>query len=131
MDSDRSLPESPGVTAKEARDVISTILKHDKKLTSCKLALLRSINDVVLSFPDLARDGRDVAVPLRSLAEFWVAYYWPFCDPAGPITQGQLAQRKTGPASDMKFRPLLTALRQQWEQTIDTAGRSCRPAIRC
>src|SRR5687768_12213769 len=66
------------------RDVISTILKHDKKLTSYKLALLRSINDVVLSFPDLARDGRDVAVPLRSLAEFWVAYYRPFCDPAGP-----------------------------------------------
>ena len=79
------------------RDVISTILKHDAKVTSYKLALLRSINDVVLSFPDLARGGRDVAVPLRSLAEFWVACLWPFCDPAGAITQGQLAQRKTGP----------------------------------
>jgi hypothetical protein len=97
------------------RDVISTILKHDAKITSYKLALLRSINDVVLSFADLATDGRDVAIPLRSLAEFWVAYYWPFCDPAGPIAQGQRAQRKAGLASDMEFRPLLTALRLQWE----------------
>ncbi len=33
--------------------VISTILKHDAKVTSYKIALLRAINDVVLSFPDL------------------------------------------------------------------------------
>jgi hypothetical protein len=79
------------------RDVISTILEHDAKITSYKLALLRSINDVVLSFPDLATDCRDVAIPLRSLAEFWVAYYWPICDPAAPIAQGQRAQRTLAP----------------------------------
>jgi hypothetical protein len=58
--------------------VISTILKHDSKQTSYKIALLRAINDVVLSFPDLGRQPQDIAIPLRTLAEFWIAYYWPF-----------------------------------------------------
>jgi hypothetical protein len=55
--------------------IISTILKHDTKATSYKIALLRAINDVVLSFPDLRNLRADVAVPLRLLAQFWVAYY--------------------------------------------------------
>ena len=33
------------------------------------LGVLRALNDVVLAYPDVGRDGRDVAVPLRSLAE--------------------------------------------------------------
>ena len=46
--------------------IISTILRHDSKQTSYKIALLRALNDVVLAYPDVGRDGRDVAVPLRS-----------------------------------------------------------------
>lgn len=45
--------------------IISTILKHDTKATSYKIALLRAINDAVLSFPDLRNRKADVAVPLR------------------------------------------------------------------
>ncbi|MHC5833904.1 MAG: hypothetical protein ACYT04_000000102365, partial [Nostoc sp.] len=71
--------------------IISTILKHDTKATSYKIALLRAINDVVLSFPDLRNLRADVAVPLRFLAQFWVAYYWPFVKPSEPILQGQRA----------------------------------------
>ncbi len=59
-------------------NVISTILKHDAKVTSYKIALLRAINDVALNFHDLRNVERDVAVPLRILAQFWVAYYWSF-----------------------------------------------------
>lgn len=55
--------------------LIATILKHDSKSTSYKLALLRALNDVVLTVPDAARHQLDVAVPLRSLAEWGVAYY--------------------------------------------------------
>jgi hypothetical protein len=55
--------------------VIGTILKHDAKVTSYKIALLRAINDVVLSFPDLRNYNKPVAIPLQVLAEFWVAYY--------------------------------------------------------
>ncbi|MBW4462157.1 MAG: hypothetical protein KME47_18235 [Nodosilinea sp. WJT8-NPBG4] len=50
--------------------VISTILKHDKKVTSYKIALLRAINDVVLTYPDLRTYEKDVAIPLKLLAEF-------------------------------------------------------------
>ena len=92
-------------------NVLSTILKHDNKLTSYKIALLRAINDLVLAFPNVGQVGRDVAVPLRMLAEFWVAYYWPFVDPAVPVAQGRRFQRGGRLTEDITFRPQLTALR--------------------
>jgi hypothetical protein len=95
----------------EASRVISTILKHDRKVTSYKLALLRAINDVVLSFPDLRNYQQPVAIPLERLAEFWVAYYWPFVDAEQSIRQGQQSDK-----ADMAFRPPLTEFRQAWEQ---------------
>lgn len=52
---------------------IATILKHDKKNTSYKIALLRSINDLVLMYPDVAQHGQDVAVPLTRLAGVLIA----------------------------------------------------------
>ena len=98
--------------------VISTILKHDSKTTSYKIALLRAINDVVLTYPDLRTFQMPVAVPLRQLAKFWVAYYWPFVDPVLPIQQGQRASRDGKTRNDMAFRPTLSELRAQWEQTV-------------
>ena len=92
--------------------VISTILRHDAKTTSYKIALLRAINDVVLAFPDLAHQERTVAVPLRLLAERWIAYYWPFMGEP-PIYQGALSRRGGKLANDLAFRPALTALRQR------------------
>jgi len=85
--------------------VISTILKHDSKTTSYKIALLRAINDVVLTYPDLRTYQLPVAVPLKLLAKFWVAYYWPFVDLASPIQQGQQAMRDGKVRNDMVFRP--------------------------
>ncbi|NJM00769.1 MAG: hypothetical protein HC924_19315 [Synechococcaceae cyanobacterium SM2_3_2] len=98
--------------------IISTILKHDSKVTSYKIALLRAINDGLLSFPDLG--SRDVAIPLRLLAEFWVAYYWPFMDEADPIWQGQRSTRGSQTVQDVAFRPLLTQLRQTWQTDHQT-----------
>lgn len=103
--------------------VISTILRHDAKVTSYKIALLRAINDVVLSFPDLKSYGQDVAIPLRMLSEFWVAYYWGFVAAEHPILQGQQANRDGEVRNDMAFRPQLTAFRTQWEQTIGELSR--------
>jgi uracil phosphoribosyltransferase len=34
---------------------IAAILKHDNKVTSYKIALLRALNDLVLSYPGLAQ----------------------------------------------------------------------------
>ncbi|MBC1221182.1 hypothetical protein GNF10_26940 [Nostoc sp. UCD121] len=98
--------------------IISTILKHDTKATSYKIALLRAINDVVLSFPDLRNRKEDVAVPLRLLAQFWVAYYWPFVKPSEPILQGQRATLNGQLRNDMSFRPQLEKLRREWESIV-------------
>lgn len=96
--------------------MISTILKHDSKQTSYKIALLRAINDVVLSFPDMRSLGLPVAIPLRLLAEFWLAYYWPFVDPTAPILQGPRAQRTGLVSNDMAFRSDLTTFRRVWQE---------------
>ena len=98
--------------------VISTILKHDSKVTSYKIALLRAINDVVLTYPDLRTYESPVAVPLKLLAKFWVAYYWPFVDSAMPIQQGQQVKRDGKVRNDMAFRPALSELRVRWEQVV-------------
>ncbi len=95
---------------------ISGILRHDRKVNSYKIALVRAVNDIVLGFPDLRHEGRDIAVPLRMLAEFWLAYYWPFVDPVNPIKQGGAAVWK----NDITFRPELTALRHAWESLHQT-----------
>lgn len=95
--------------------VISTILKHDSKVTSYKIALLRAINDVVLTYPDLRTYESPVAVPLKLLAKFLIAYYWPFVDSVMPIQQGPQAKRDGQTRNDMAFRPALEELRQQWE----------------
>jgi len=96
--------------------IIATILRHDSKVTSYKIALLRSINDVVTSFPDVRTYQQDVAVPLKLLAKFWVAYYWGFVDANRPIAQGQQAQRDGRTRNDMSFRPALSQFRALWEQ---------------
>jgi hypothetical protein len=97
--------------------VISTILKHDSKVTSYKIALLRAINDVVLAFPDIRNLGCDVAIPLRVLAEFWLAYYWPFVDPDQPILQGPRSFRDGVMRNDMAFRAALSDFRRIWQNT--------------
>ena len=98
--------------------IISTILKHDKKINTYKFALLRAINDVVLSFLDLHPREQAVAIPLRMLAEYWFAYYYPFCDPQFPIQQGTRFVRNEQLTQDMEFRGLLTSFRELWQTHV-------------
>ncbi len=100
--------------------LISTILRHDSKVTTYKIALLRAINDVVLAFPDLDRAQLAIALPLRELADYWIAYYWPFADAVAPILQGPRVQG--GAKTDISFRPALTGLRQEWQRIVGTAA---------
>jgi hypothetical protein len=111
MDSDRS-----------GAAILRTILSSDRKVTSYKLALIRAINDVATAYPDCAAPHQDVAIPFWMLAEWWIAYYWPFVDDSMPILQGQRAQDPTTQRQDMSFRLALTALRQTWETTTAAPG---------
>ncbi len=101
-----------------AGSVVSTILRYDSKVTSYKIALLRAINDVVLAYPDVPHDEHPIVVPLRALATYWVAYYWPFADPAAPIFQGLRALRNGRLTNDISFRPALSNLRQAWDALV-------------
>ena len=101
---------------------IATILRHDARVTSYKLALLRAINDVVLAFPDIEARGTAVAIPLRILARPWIAYYWPFVDPARPILQGPRAVRRGVRHNDISGRPQLTELRGAWQAHLGGAS---------
>lgn len=102
--------------------VISTILRHDRKVNSYKIALLRALNDVVLAYPDLRHAGRPIAVPLRLLAESWIAYYWPFVDRGGEVLQGPRSLRDGRRRNDIGFRPQLRELRRAWENVHGPSG---------
>lgn len=103
--------------------LISSILKHDRKTNSYKFALLRAVNDIVLSFLNVNPNGRNVAIPLRLIAEWWLAYYFPFMDEERPILQGSRARRDGRLQHDMAFRPALTDFRRQWRLIYgDNAG---------
>ncbi|KUG09115.1 HNH endonuclease domain-containing protein [Solirubrum puertoriconensis] len=97
---------------------IATILKHDNKTTSYKIALLRAINDLVLAYPDLSAVPHGVAIPLRRIAELWIAYYWPFTDEIQPIYQGARSERQGVIRNDLSFRPALNRLRAEWQKVI-------------
>jgi hypothetical protein len=101
--------------------VISAILRHDSKQTSYKIALLRALNDVVLAYPDMRARGA-VAVPLRMLAEAWIASYWPFVAHDAPLLQGVRAVLDGRTRNDVTFRPHLTELRRSWERIYGPSG---------
>ncbi|MBN1668142.1 MAG: hypothetical protein JW862_13710 [Anaerolineales bacterium] len=102
-----------------AGTLIATILRHDYKTASYKIALIRSLNDLVLGYAYLGESGVPLAVPLRSLATFWIAYFWPFVSTAQPIKQGVHPANK----QDISFRNSLTQVRQIWEQTLGSDSR--------
>ena len=52
--------------------ILSTILRHDRKQNGYKIALIRAINDVALSYSFVSAD-RHLAIPLRVLAHRWIA----------------------------------------------------------
>ena len=97
--------------------LMGTILRHDAKSTSYKLALIRAINDVVLAFPHMGESHVPVAVPVRLLAERWIAYYWPFTHPDNPIIQGHAIPGR----QDISFRRSLQELQQEWINLVGSS----------
>jgi len=105
---------------------IRSILKYDKKQTTYKHALLRALCDIVLMNPQVEPGPIGVAVPLRLMAERWIAYYWPFVTGAEGILQGGTGTTVTGKRrADIAFRRELTSLRAAWD--ADDEGGETRP----
>jgi len=94
--------------ALSAGTLIATILRFDRKTTTYKIALIRAINDIAVNFPHLTSCER-IAIPLRMIAEKWVAFYWPFVG-AQQISQGRQSPGK----QDLIFRSKLSSLRTEW-----------------
>jgi SAM-dependent methyltransferase/SOS-response transcriptional repressor LexA len=63
-------------------DQIETIINHDKKDATYKLALLRALCDIAQTAYRHVRWHEDgtVSVPLGLVAEKWLYYYWPLID---------------------------------------------------
>ena len=60
-------------------DRIEAVLRRDKKSSTYKFALLRALTEIATTRSRLVRwrpDGR-VAVPVDTIAELWLEYYWP------------------------------------------------------
>ena len=93
---------------------LGSILRYDRKLASYKIALLRALNDVVLAFPDAATGPAPVAVPLRFLAEFWLAYYWPFMNRGQPVYQAPRAFKGGVVQQDLAFRDAVAEVQDAW-----------------
>ncbi len=101
--------------------LLASILRHDAKQNTYKLALVRALNDVRLSYLNVLGE-RGMAVPLRLLAEFWIAYYWPFMDERAPLLQGPQARRDARLRNDLSFRPALTRLQAEWRALVGVDG---------
>ncbi|MBZ9715732.1 HNH endonuclease [Deinococcus multiflagellatus] len=98
--------------------LIQSILRHDKKTNTFKMALIRALNDTALNFAALQGRGQGIAIPTRVLAEYWVGYYWPFMDAERPVMQGPRIFRAGVLRQDVAFRKELTELRELWRASL-------------
>lgn len=92
---------------------IQKVLKHDRKTNNYKIALVRALNDLALTYAGVQGKGAGVAVPLKLIADLWLGYYWPFMDEQKPVYQGGFREG----TSDVVFRQELTHLKSLWKAT--------------
>lgn len=120
------MPHSPPL---DVSKLIQGILRHDRKLNTFKLALIRALNDTALNFAALQGRGEGIAIPLRVLAEWWIGYYWPFMDSERPIMQGPRVFREGVLRQDVAFRKLLTELKELWRDSLFGSDRPSDGAV--
>jgi SAM-dependent methyltransferase len=77
-------------------DEIETIISHDRKDTTYKLALLRALCDIAQGEHRAAEWKTDgfVAVPLGLIAEKWLFYYWPLITADGYVEGVAIPQKR-------------------------------------
>ncbi len=91
-------------------DRIESVLNRDRKVATYKLALLRGLCDLASAddhFVDWS-NSNEVGIPLRSIAERWLFYYWPLFSAPEFIPQIQAEDGES--SKQIKFRSSLSAL---------------------
>lgn len=109
------------MAAQSLQDVsklIQSVLRHDKKTNTFKMALIRALNDTALNYAALRGKSEGIAVPIRVLAEWWIGYYWPFMDTERPVMQGARMLREGVLRQDVAFRKVLTELKELWRASL-------------
>jgi len=97
------------------------VLRQDKKVATYKLALMRALTDIATSRPCSVawrRDGR-VAVPIDTVAELWIEYYWPLFE-SGTFLPQMNGEAGAGEHKLGFTRPLETLI----ERFARTGGRA-------
>lgn len=91
-------------------DKIESVLNKDKKVATYKLALFRALADIAQSQHKsvLWHFDKRVSLPIQSISEKWLEYYWPICESETfiPQTQGENPDY----AKPIAFRALLNQL---------------------
>jgi SAM-dependent methyltransferase len=74
--------ELQGANRGRPLDRIERVLNRDRKTATYKLALFRALSEIGTKEYQHARwvSDREVAVPIRLIAEKWFRYYWPLFD---------------------------------------------------
>ena len=95
-------------------DKIEGILNRDKKTATYKLALIRALTDIASTEYNsvIWYNNNTVGVPVRSIAEKWMLYYWPLFESDKFIPQ--INGEKEICAMPVKFRKSLTGIIEQY-----------------
>ncbi len=98
-------------------DQIEGVLNRDRKVATYKLALFRALADIAMTGHRAARWRSDgfVGIPVRSIAERWVYYYWPLLDD-GSLFIPQIRGEKRDGRLRIGFRPHLDRLIAEFRQ---------------
>lgn len=107
-----------------AVDQIEGILNRDRKVATYKLALFRALAEIATQEARVASwrsDGR-VAVPLLSIAERWLLYYWPIFASDRFIPQSQ--DEGANAAKQITFRSALESLMRAFQGQGEHGGLS-------
>ena len=96
-------------------DRLESILNADRKVATYKFALIRALCDLAMTGYNSVTWTSDglVAIPVSSVAELWVRYYWPLFD--SPMIIPQI-NGETRNAKPVGFREALTKLIEHYRK---------------
>ena len=97
-------------------DQIEGILTRDKKTATYKLALIRALCDIAMKNSQIAKwEGNEiVGIPINTVVEKWICYYWPIIESSKFIPQirGESETSKTKIAFRYHLNKLINYYKQ-------------------